>query len=78
MDGTSNLKFDFSTEPNEMLFIGPLYNGVNWKLEYSSSLQEWTTVPPEAYQFSGTEIRIHLESFLPNTFFQIVLNNLEP
>ncbi len=78
VDGTSKLKFDFSTEPNETLLISPLYNGVDWKLEYSSSLQDWAMVPPETYQISGTEIRIDLESFLPNTFFQIVLNNLEP
>ncbi len=78
VDGTSSLNFDFSTEPNETLIIGPLYTGVDWKLEFSSSLQDWVSVSPEAYQISGTDIRIDLESFLPSTFFQIVISDLEP
>lgn len=74
VDGSSTIRYVFSTVPSEQLTISPLFEGVNWELQSSPDLQTWTAVSAETYEVVGNEVRVDLESFLPNTFFQIVLD----
>jgi hypothetical protein len=78
IDGSSAIDYDFSTDPSENLTVSPLFEGVNWDLQSSPDLQNWTTVPAETYEVDGSEIRVDLESFLPNPFFQVVLTEATP
>lgn len=78
VDSTSSLAFEFTNDPDEKLTIGPLNNDVNWVLQVSQNLQGWTTVPSDGYEILGTEIQLDLDSFLPNTFFQIGLSTAIP
>ena len=74
----SKLYFDFNDDSAGTLTISPVNPGVNWTVRSSADISNWTSVEPELYQLIGNEIQIDLQSFLPATFFQMVLAPAEP
>ena len=77
-DHASALIYDFTSEPGEKVIISPIFDEVLWEVQSSTDLLNWETVEAESYTVVGNEIQIDLESFLPNTFFQVVLSEAQP
>jgi hypothetical protein len=73
IDNTSALTYDFTSEPGEKVVISPVFDEVLWEVQSSTDLLNWDTVEVESYTVVGNEIQIDLDSFLPNTFFQLIL-----
>mgnify|MGYP000736319118 CR=1 FL=1 len=77
-DNDSKITYTYSFDPDEILEISPILPGVIWEVQSSPDLQVWTAVPPEKYTVSGDTIQVDLSTFLPNTFFQVVVSDVAP
>jgi len=73
LDRSSRLVYTFTENPDALLRISPIANGIPWEVRSSVDLQGWADVSSDFYQVVGNEIQVDLSVFLPSTFFQIVL-----
>lgn len=75
VDLSSKLAYTFTKNPDTILSISPIVNGVIWEARSSPDLQSGTTVNSELYQVVYNEIQIDRRAFLPSTSFPIVLSS---
>jgi hypothetical protein len=76
-DRNSKLRYSYVGDPNQSLTISPVYPGVIFEILSSSDLVNWNTVGPAFYETVGDELQIDLQTFLPSTFFRVVLSDGE-
>ena len=69
----SRVSYEFGFDPSQTLIFSPLFESVNWAIETSIDLLNWTTVSEENYSVVENDVQIDLEAFPPSSFFRLVL-----